>query len=103
MLYSAICALVENVDGLKLMTSLIQKQMTSSLSDITKEMNNFKVSKDIELKEFMVKSRQTTDSLKKSVTKETMLLDMKLSVVKKIADNLREPLDQCMERMNVID
>jgi len=38
--------------------------MTSSLSDITKEMNNFKVSKDIELKEFMVKSRQTTDSLK---------------------------------------
>ena len=60
-------------------------------------MNKFKIEKDLELKEFKVQSRGTADKLAKQTTKETLGLDMKLSVIKKICDNLQAPIESCQK------
>ena len=66
-------------------------------------MNKFKIEKDLELKEFKVQSRVTADKLAKQTTKETLGLDMKLSVVKKICDNLQAPIESCQKGLQDLE
>ena len=66
-------------------------------------MNKFKIEKDLELKEFKVQSRGTADKLAKQTTKETLGLDMKLSVVKKICDNLQAPIESCQKGLQDLE
>ena len=66
-------------------------------------MNKFKIEKDLELKEFKVQSRGTADKLAKQTTKETLGLDMKLSVIKKICDNLQAPIESCQKGLQDLE